>query len=223
MLKENPKTTELFLKEIKSQESEIIDIDGVMIKTRRNVFPPKSNFSHSSERLHEVFGDLHGLRVLDVGTGTGVQAIQAIKSGAKEVVAVDINKEAVACAKENIILNKVEDRVSVFESDLFSSLPKDKAFDLVIANLPITNYPAEGIAELALYDPGYVIHQRFLSEVGLHLHKNGAIIMTHINFEGENDFNNFELLLSEHGYKPERYFEISDIGYLWRMYRIVAI
>jgi release factor glutamine methyltransferase len=216
---DNPLISQQFIEEIKNQTSEIIDIDGVKIKTCKNVFPPRSNFSESSEKLHEVFGGLEGLRVLDLGTGTGIQAIQAIRYGAQSVIAVDINPAAIACAKENAILNNVADKIQVKESDLFSSLSGEK-FDLIIANLPVVDFPLKGTAESALYDPEYKLHKRFFKEAGNYLNLRGIIIMTHINFKGEGDFEEFEAMLQEFGYTPERYIEINSLGYLWRMYRI---
>ncbi|MEG2950785.1 MAG: 50S ribosomal protein L11 methyltransferase, partial [Clostridia bacterium] len=42
-----------------------------------------------------------GMRVMDVGTGSGILAIAAAKLGAKEVLAIDIDPDAVKVAKEN--------------------------------------------------------------------------------------------------------------------------
>lgn len=220
MKKINPELTRKFLEEIKNQKSEVVDVEGIKIKTGKNVFPPRSNFSRTSEKLHTLFGDLKGLSVLDVGTGTGVQTIQAIVSGARKAVGLDINPEAVACANENVELNVVKDKATILQSDLFSALKSDEKFDVVIANLPITDFPIEGIVESSLYDPDYGLHKRFFTEVGSHLVDDGIIIMTHINFKGPGDFDAFEKMIQGYGYQIERYIEIEDIGYLWRMYRI---
>ncbi len=221
MKKINPEISQNFLDEIKNQKIEVVDVDGVKIKTCKNVFPPRSNFSRTSEKLHTIFGDLNGKVVLDVGTGTGIQAIQAIKNGAKNSIGVDINPESVQCAKENVILNGVEDKVQIILSDLFENLQKDQKFNVIIANLPITNFPIEGIVESALYDKDYLIHKRFWSKVGGYLVENGVVIMTHINFNGVGDFEEFENMATENGYAVDTYIEIEDIGYLWRMYRFI--
>ena len=71
--------------------------------------------------------------VLDIGTGSGILAIAAAKLGAKSVKAIDIDKVAVEIARENIILNKVENCVTAEEGDLLATV-NDKA-DIIIANI----------------------------------------------------------------------------------------
>jgi len=73
-------------------------------------------------------------RVLDLGTGSGVGAVFAARRGAS-VVAVDINPEAVRCARINALLNRVDDRVEVREGNLFEPVQGER-FDLVLFNPP---------------------------------------------------------------------------------------
>lgn len=68
--------------------------------------------------LAEVKG---GDRVLDMGTGSGVNAVLAA-SKAAEVLAVDINPHALAAARDNALRNGVADRVEVRRSNVFSNL-----------------------------------------------------------------------------------------------------
>jgi len=220
-MKNNPQITQNLLEEIKKQKTQIIEVDGVKIKTRKNVFPASSNFSKTSQGLCKMFGNLIDKNVLDVGTGTGVQAIHAAKGGAKTVTAIDINPDAIECAKENVLLNNVQDRVSVVKSDLFEKIALGTKFDLIIANLPITDFPSSGVVEASLYDPGYELHRRFLKDAKEYLSHGASIVMTHIDFNGEGDFEKFEELLTSYGYKVDTFEEMSYLGYQWRLYRIV--
>lgn len=220
MTKINPEISQKLLEEIKNQTSKVLDIDGVKIKTCINVFPPQSDFSRTSEKLHTILSDLSGMVVLDVGTGTGVQAIQAVKAGAIKVIAIDINPAAVDCAKENVELNNFKEKITVIKSDLFDSLNTGEKFDVIIANLPVSDFPLEGIVESSLYDPDNKLHTRFFSEVNNRLNKNGFIVMTHINFKGENDFAEFEKMISDYNFYIEDFNEINYSGYLWRTYKI---
>ncbi len=221
MTDSNPQLSQNLLAEIKNQEVKILDIDGLKIETRPNVFPPRSQFSHSSEWLFRSFGDLAGLAVLDIGTGTGIQAIQAVKWGAERVVAVDLNDEAVDCAKSNVLRNGYRDQIQVLKSDLFESIPSEK-FDLIIANLPIGDFPLEGIVEAALYDPCYSLHKRFFEEAPQYLKEQGRIILSHADFKGETDFSEFEEMIRIYGLRVDKFFEEKALGYNWRLYQLVV-
>lgn len=74
------------------------------------------------------------MRVLDMGTGSGLGAITAAKF-THYVTAVDINPEAVRCAQINALLNHVDDRVRVKQSDLFTEIP-NQCYDLILFNPP---------------------------------------------------------------------------------------
>lgn len=71
---------------------------------------------------------------LDMGTGCGVHAVVTAARGYK-VEAVDISPAAVRCARINVILNDLEDLVTVHEGDLFAPVT-DRKFDLVTCSLP---------------------------------------------------------------------------------------
>ncbi|NLK51517.1 MAG: 50S ribosomal protein L11 methyltransferase [Syntrophomonadaceae bacterium] len=75
-----------------------------------------------------------GERVVDVGTGTGILAIAAVKLGAAEVIAVDLDPMVAGIARENISLNGVEAQVKVLVGDLWEPV-KDQPVDLIVGNL----------------------------------------------------------------------------------------
>ena len=75
-----------------------------------------------------------GGSLLDVGTGTGILAIgAALLAENSRIVAIDLDPLAVEVAKENIAINRVENRIEILEGEA-----KDFAgqtFDVVVANL----------------------------------------------------------------------------------------
>ena len=81
-----------------------------------------------------------GERVLDIGTGSGILAIAALKLGAGSAEGVDIDPVAVRTAGENAALNGLSDRVEFLCADVFALLPeleaKGQKFDLVILDPP---------------------------------------------------------------------------------------
>jgi ribosomal protein L11 methyltransferase len=74
-----------------------------------------------------------GMRIFDVGTGSGVLAIAAAKLGASEVCAVDFDPLAVRIAGENVAINQVEHIVCTGQSDLLQNT--EGRADLIIANI----------------------------------------------------------------------------------------
>ena len=56
--------------------------------------------------------------ILDVGTGTGILAMAAVLFGARRAVAIDNDPEAVRVARDNIRINRLQDRIRVSGTDL---------------------------------------------------------------------------------------------------------
>ncbi|MFF3469088.1 HemK2/MTQ2 family protein methyltransferase [Streptomyces sp. NPDC001984] len=77
--------------------------------------------------------------VLDLGTGSGVLAVEAARLGGR-VTAVDISWRAVAAAWCNALLNR--QTVRVRHGDLASAVP-GRRFDLVVTNPPYVPAPYE--------------------------------------------------------------------------------
>ena len=75
---------------------------------------------------------LHTLRGIDIGTGSGILAIVAAKIGVGTLCGIDTDPCAVFEAGENIRLNQVENRVTLFEENLNAIIGP---YDLVFANL----------------------------------------------------------------------------------------
>lgn len=83
-----------------------------------------------------------GERVLDVGTGSGILALFAAKLGAKEVLALDIDRVAVKVAKENVARNGLRGKIKVrwgslipTEESPFIDVSALRPFGLVLANI----------------------------------------------------------------------------------------
>jgi ribosomal protein L11 methyltransferase len=95
------------------------------------------------------------INILDVGTGSGILAMGCGLFGAKNVLAIDKDPDAVETAKKNIIRNRLEHIVTVSGQDVVSI---QSHFDLLVAN--ITH---DSLAEMAklltslLTPKGYLI------------------------------------------------------------------
>lgn len=100
---------------------------------------PKMSFGtgeHQTTKLVLQFLETNvekGIRLLDVGSGTGVLAIAAIKLGAESAIAVDIDEWCYDNGKENCKLNFVDKNIDVRLGEI-KDIPENN-FDLITANI----------------------------------------------------------------------------------------
>ncbi len=76
--------------------------------------------------------DLKGKTVIDFGCGSGILAIAAIKLGAREVIGIDIDPQAIIASKANAERNGVADQLTLF---LPQEQPQGLLADVVVANI----------------------------------------------------------------------------------------
>ena len=120
----------------------------------------------------ESMASVPGSRILDLGSGTGILSIAALKLGATRAVCVDIAADAVASAVRSCELNGVNDRVEHVCGTLSDVAARD--FDLVLGNIygDILLDNAEGLVERALpgaklllsgvlWEDNYNVRQRY--------------------------------------------------------------
>jgi ribosomal protein L11 methyltransferase len=76
-----------------------------------------------------------GALVADLGAGSAILSIAAVKLGAARAVAIEMDPEAIGNAEENVARNGVAGRVQVIEGDAQLLLPLVAPVDLVLANI----------------------------------------------------------------------------------------
>jgi release factor glutamine methyltransferase len=113
-------------------------------------------------------------RVLDMGTGSGVNAILAAGT-AREVLAVDVNPYALAAAQENAARNAVAERVTVRASDVFSAV--DGQFDLIVFDPPFRWFTPRNDLERGSADPNYTAMTTFFQRARAHLTEGGRMLI----------------------------------------------
>lgn len=74
-----------------------------------------------------------GMKVLDVGSGTGILAIASVKLGADKAVAVDFDEICLENCRENCSLNQVGNLVEILTGEI--DVVKENSFDLIVANI----------------------------------------------------------------------------------------
>jgi len=71
--------------------------------------------------------------ILDIGCGSGILGIVAGKLGAKKVIGVDIDPNAIKVAKENVQINQVDEIVEIRQGDLLEVV--EEKTDCIVANI----------------------------------------------------------------------------------------
>ncbi|MED9904467.1 MAG: class I SAM-dependent rRNA methyltransferase [Lachnospiraceae bacterium] len=114
-------------------------------------------------------------KVLDCFTHTGSFALNAGIAGAKSVLGVDASELGVAQARENAVLNHLEERVSFICADVFDLLPeleeKGEKFDVVILDPPAFTKSRNSVKNAV---KGY----REINVRGMKLVKDGGFLAT---------------------------------------------
>ncbi len=119
--------------------------------------------------------------VLDMGTGSGIQALAAVDK-ADKVLAVDLNEKAVEVVEEKA---QEHDNLEVKKSDLFKEI-YDK-FDTIIFNPPYLPKD-EDIEDESIYggEKGYELIESFLEQAKGHLAEGGKILLLFSSLSGKN-------------------------------------
>lgn len=76
-----------------------------------------------------------GDRVADLGAGSAILSLAAVKLGAGHAFAIELDPDAIGNAEENVARNDVAGRVTVLEGDARVLLPLIAPVDLVLANI----------------------------------------------------------------------------------------
>jgi len=114
-------------------------------------------------------------RVLDLGTGSGVQALHAT-SHARQVVATDISARALRLAALTLRINGLQNRVELRQGDLLEPVAGER-FDLVVSNPPFVITPRRADVPAMQYRDGGLagdeVVRRLVIGLGEHLEPGG--------------------------------------------------
>ena len=119
-----------------------------------------------------VAGELDGREVLDVGCGSGILAIAALKLGAKRATGSDIDPQALTASRDNAERNEVEeDRLTLYYPEQLSA----DRYPIVVANIL-----AGPLIELAPTIAGHVAPGGRLALSGILAHQADEVLEAYL-------------------------------------------
>jgi release factor glutamine methyltransferase len=188
---------------------------GFNVVVPPDVYPPNP-LGLAEIVLQEV---REGERVLDMGTGSGINALAAATK-ASEVVAVDISPSAVACARENASRNGLNQKIDVRESDLFSSVSGQ--FDLILFDPPFRWFRPRDMRERSMADENYATLTAFFEQVIRFLSPGGRILLS-FGTTGDIDYLRHLMATSEMGSEELRRVEFvkDELPVAYFVYQLV--
>jgi release factor glutamine methyltransferase len=154
---------------------------GKVLAVFEGVYEP----SEDSFLLAESFEAEKGGLVLDLGTGSGIQGINAAMLGASRVVSTDLSAKALDNAKANAESLGFGKRFEFRKGSLFSCIRPGEKFDAIIFNPPYVESEGKKFADLDGGKQGREVLDRFLEEFPKHLEKGGECFFLQTDLNGE--------------------------------------
>jgi len=148
-------------------------VENLRFKSYKDIYMPREDSYMLAGAVEEhAFG-----RMLDMGTGSGIQGIVAAKKGC-EVTFCDIDPSAIECAKSNAELNEAKGEFLV--SDMFDKIKG--RFDTIVFNPPYL--PSNANRHLALDGgkEGRLYIDRFIKSYKEHINERHAVLLLESSF-----------------------------------------
>lgn len=170
------------------------------------VFNPDPAQTYSTSIILDNLPDIVGKRVIDLGTGSGVLAINLALLGASQVLALDREPKATENAAYNIKINGVQDVVEVRQSNLLENVTGQ--WDYIFANLPIS--------ETLWKDEPLQLVAKTLEQARRILTADGKLYLAWADFGGKDEL---ERLLKNTGVHEVR--SLNQLGHEWYLYIVL--
>ena len=139
---------------------------GRDFKITPDVLVPRPETEDMVEQVLGLGSENETVRVIDIGTGSGIIAITlAVERPKWDITATDVSKQALKVALSNARLHNVQTRITCANQDLLAK--DDRPYDIVVANLPYVPDTMKGKPDIA-HEPQLAL---FAGPDGLELYR----------------------------------------------------
>jgi hypothetical protein len=161
------------------------EYDGIAVYDRPDLDGGGRDFGQDIHRALREIRPNGCERLYEFCSGPGYMGYSLLAKGyCRHLVLADINPVAVQAARMTARLNKIEDRVTIYESDGLSSIPATEKWDVVVSNPP--HLPViEKAHSYLLHDVDWKLHRDFYAKIKNHLNP-GAVVVIQENRVGSN-------------------------------------
>ncbi|NIG55586.1 methyltransferase [Chitinophaga sp. Cy-1792] len=109
--------------------------NGIPIWVRDGVFAPDPQLTNSTQLLLQHMPNVDGCTILDIGCGSGIISVTAMKNGASKAVATDVSVKALENTRFNCQAHQLGNSVLTIHTDIFDHV--EGRFHYIFGNLPI--------------------------------------------------------------------------------------
>jgi release factor glutamine methyltransferase len=156
-------------------------------KVDPRVLIPRPETEGLLDAVFALYDDKSVKSLLDIGAGSGAIAITiALDRPLWSVTAIDISPSALEVTKENIHTHKVEEQITLIESDLFNSAP-ETSYDIIVSNPPYIEKGSVDVdPEVERYEPAEALYsgedgldmiRRIVDEAPSRLKQGGYLVL----------------------------------------------
>lgn len=179
-----------------------------------------SGFGQDYLRVLREIGLRECDRLFELSAGPGFIGYSLLARGfCRHLVLADINSVAVQAARQSAEFNRIEHRVTIYESDGLKQIPPTEKWDVVVGNPP---HFAQwnGRLKLLFEDPAWSLHRSFYSSVRHYLTPGAHVILQENALGSSPDI--FEPMILEGGGEVVGTTPGPDLGRGGKMYYLLS-
>ncbi len=164
-----------------SQENDLLDFQGLKIKTDPEVFNPKTFFSSQwfAKNVSELVRGENCF--IEIGCGTGIVSLTVSKENSDiKIYSSDINPKAKEITEYNSVENNLSKNIQVFVGDVFDSIPTEVKAESIFWSMPFGFLDIKDNLngrDWQVFDPGYRAIRKFFETSKNYLTDNGRLLI----------------------------------------------